>query len=111
MKTTKKDFIENLTNSKTVFLGIARKEMKKDEIECCITPYLKGDAFWNTRTVKKASNTKIVFCDDCVLYLDEHGEKTFDVFDFNGKKVLRYTRTTKDENNMDVVKSLYYAIA
>ena len=113
MKTTKKQFIEQLANSNSIFLGIAKQDYDESEIECILSDYIENKCgLLNQRTVKKATNSRVVFCDDCILYLDQHGEYSFHAFDFNGKKILRVTHKTVDDfDNSEQIKAMYYGIA
>lgn len=113
MKTTKKQFIEQLSNSNSIFLGIARQDYNESEIECILSDYIDNKCgFLNQRTVKKATNERIVFCDGGVLYMNQYGDYSFHTFDFNGKKILRITHKTVDEfDNSEHIKAMYYGIA
>jgi hypothetical protein len=113
MKTTKKQFIEQLTNSNSIFLGVARQDYNESEIECILADYIENKCgLLNQRTVKKATNERIVFCDDGVLYLNQCGDYIFHAFDFSGKKILRVTHKTVDDfDNSEHIKAMYYGIA
>ena len=113
MKTTKKQFIEQLSNSNSIFLGVAKQDYNESELECILSDYIDNKCgFLNERKVKKATNEKIVFCDGSVLYMNQHGDYLFHTFDFKGKKILRITHKTIDDfDNSEHIKAMYYGIA
>lgn len=77
-KITKKQFVELLTNNKSIFLGaINNKPNELHEIISNAVKNFSPDEQDERRTVKKVQTNAIQFTDGSWLYFDGTGEKTY----------------------------------
>ena len=103
MKITKKKFIEQITNNKSIFLGIARRRFPDDEILTALGDFLKSDKTgYEQRTAITKSNC-LLFSNNSKLYFDNIAEGK-EYAQINN--ILSFTEVYDD----GAVKTLYYYI-
>lgn len=103
MKITKKHFIEQATNNKTIFLGVVRRSLTDDEVLTALSDFLKSDKTMYEQRSATAKSNCLVFNNNSKLYFDNIA-KNKEYRQIN--KILSFTEVYDD----DTTKTLYYYI-
>lgn len=106
MKITKKEFIESMTANATAFVGMTKRLLSADEVQCAISDLFNPEIILEKRTCTARSNS-IVFSGGSRLYLDQIGKYTFHKYAYAQGTIYICYHANEES---DYQKAMYYFI-